>query len=105
MGMTNGYFGPRILSKIGFSEHKVDQAWLIPRTAAVSDARDRKALEFCQAKGLKFHWKENGADDFDPDSTLQQLKMYFAAKELLEEFHADCLGWQYQLGLIPCLAP
>ena len=28
MGMINGYFGPRLLYPIGFSEHKVDQAWL-----------------------------------------------------------------------------
>ena len=32
MGMINGYFGPRLLYPIGFSEHKVDQAWLIERT-------------------------------------------------------------------------
>ena len=38
MGMINGYFGPRLLYPIGFSEHKVDQAWLIERTQAV-DAR------------------------------------------------------------------
>ena len=31
MGMINGYFGPRLLYPIGFSEHKVDQAWLIDR--------------------------------------------------------------------------
>ena len=28
MGMINGYFGPRLLSRHGFAEHKVDQAWL-----------------------------------------------------------------------------
>ena len=33
MGMINGYFGPRLLYPIGFSEHKVDQAWLIDRVA------------------------------------------------------------------------
>ena len=31
MGMINGYFGPRLLYPIGFTEHKVDQAWLIDR--------------------------------------------------------------------------
>ena len=29
MGMINGYFGPRILNKYGFTEHKVDQAWIL----------------------------------------------------------------------------
>ncbi len=34
MGMINGYFGPRLLYPIGFSEHKVDQAWLVDRARA-----------------------------------------------------------------------
>ncbi len=105
MGMTNGYFGPRILSRLGFSEHKVDQAWLLPRTRAVPDSRAAAALEFCRNKGVSFHWKEKDAEDFDESCTLTQLKMYCAVKDLIEEFNADCLGWQYQLGLIPCLPP
>ncbi len=39
MGMINGYFGPRLLYPIGFSEHKVDQAWLIERDAGRSATR------------------------------------------------------------------
>ena len=35
MGMINGYFGPRLLYPIGFTEHKVDQAWLIDRMKPV----------------------------------------------------------------------
>jgi L-fucose isomerase-like protein len=31
--------------------------------------------------------------------------MYLTALDLLEEFKADCLGWQYQLGLLPLLPP
>ena len=31
MGMINGYFGPRLLNRHGFTEHKVDQAWIIDR--------------------------------------------------------------------------
>ena len=41
MGMINGYFGPRFLSKHGFAEHKVDQAWLIDRVKKI-DARRRR---------------------------------------------------------------
>src|SRR5580704_495442 len=39
MGMINGYFGPRLLNPIGFSEHKVDQAWHIDRGRGITDAR------------------------------------------------------------------
>ncbi len=31
--------------------------------------------------------------------------MYLAVLDLLAEFKAECLGWQYQLGLLPVLPP
>jgi L-fucose isomerase-like protein len=105
MGMINGYFGPRVLSKVGFAEHKVDQAWLIPRTEKISPQRIAAALQFVKAKGVRFHWGETDAEDFDESCTAKQLAMYCAVLDLLAEFRADCLGWQYQLGLIPCLPP
>jgi L-fucose isomerase-like protein len=105
MGMINGYFGPRLLYPIGFTEHKVDQAWLIERTRSVSDARVDDALRYVQDKGVVFHWKEAGDDDFTPAATREQLRGYLAVLDLLDEFKADCLGWQYQLGLLKLLPP
>ena len=64
MGMINGYFGPRLLYPIGFSEHKVDQAWIIDRVKTVSDARVEDAFKFVQDRGVAFHWNEPDADDF-----------------------------------------
>ncbi|MGO9467542.1 MAG: fucose isomerase [Isosphaeraceae bacterium] len=105
MGMINGYFGPRLLYPIGFSEHKVDQAWLIERTRTVSDARVDDAFRFVEDKGVAFHWKEGGALDFTPEATREQVRGYLAVLDLLDEFKADCLGWQYQLGLLKLLPP
>ena len=100
MGMTNGYFGPRLLHKLGFTEHKVDQAWIIDYGEQVSDRRIEEALAFVNDKGIVFHYGENGADDFDADATREQLRDYLAILDLVKEFKADCVGWQYQLGLI-----
>ena len=105
MGMINGYFGPRLLYPIGFSEHKVDQAWLIERTRSVSDARVSDAFHFVQDRGVRFHWNETEAEDFTPEATREQLRGYLAVLDLLDEFKADCLGWQYQLGLLKLLPP
>lgn len=105
MGMINGYFGPRLLNPIGFTEHKVDQAWLISRGKYITEARIDDAFKFCVAKGVKFHWREEDADDFTPEATREQLRMYLAVLDLIDEFQADCLGWQYQLGLLPLLPP
>jgi L-fucose isomerase-like protein len=105
MGMINGYFGPRLLNKHGFTEHKIDQAWIIDRGKRIADKRIQDALNFCVAAGLKFHWGEKGTTDFDETSTKEQLRDYLVVLDLLSEYKADCLGWQYQLGLIPLRPP
>lgn len=105
MGMINGYFGPRLLARHGFAEHKVDQAWLPGRVKGIKPERINNALRYVKQKGVQIHWKEKGAEDFTEDATRTQLAMYLAALDLLEEFQADCLGWQYQLGLLPVLPP
>jgi L-fucose isomerase-like protein len=105
MGMINGYFGPRQLYPIGFSEHKVDQAWLIDRMRSVPDSRVEDAFRFVQDRGVTFHWEEADAQDFTPAATREQLRGYLAVLDLLAEFRADCLGWQYQLGLLNLLPP
>src|SRR5262249_56724278 len=61
MGMINGYFGPRLLYPIGFSEHKVDQAWLVDRSQAVTKKRADDAFRFVQDKGVTFHWRGKSA--------------------------------------------
>jgi hypothetical protein len=43
MGMINGYFGSRLLNRVGFTEHKVDQAWIIHRMKSVTQDRVEKA--------------------------------------------------------------
>ena len=105
MGMINGYFGPRMLHKHGFAEHKVDQAWIIDRGRRIDDKRIDDAFRFVKDKGVTFHWREKNAEDFTEDSTREQLRDYLVVKDMLEEFRADCLGFQYQLGLIPLRPP
>lgn len=105
MGMTNGYFGPRLLNKVGFSEHKVDQAWIIERGKNISNKRIDDAFAFVNDKGVVFHYGEAEAEDFHADATREQLRDYLAVIDLVSEFEADCVGWQYQLGLINSRAP
>jgi L-fucose isomerase-like protein len=105
MGMINGYFGPRLLTRHGFTEHKVDQAWIIDRGRRIPDRRIDDALRFVKDRGVTFHWGEPDALDFTESSTREQLRDYLAVLDLVDEFKADCLGWQYQLGLIPLRPP
>ncbi len=105
MGMINGYFGPRLLNRHGFTEHKIDQAWIIDRGRGIAETRIDDALRFVKDRGLTFHWGENGAADFDERATREQLRDYLVVLDLVNEYKADCLGWQYQLGLIPLRPP
>jgi L-fucose isomerase-like protein len=105
MGMINGYFGPRLLNRHGFTEHKVDQAWLIDRGRSIEDRRIDAALAFVKDEGVTFHWGEPGVEDFGERDTREQLRDYLSVIDLVEEFKADCIGWQYQLGLINLRAP
>ncbi|MGD8452887.1 MAG: fucose isomerase [Phycisphaerae bacterium] len=105
MGMINGYFGHRLLNPIGFTEHKVDQAWIIDRGRRIEDKRLDAALAFVKEKGVTFHWGEGDAADFDEKATREQLRDYLVVLDLVREFRADCVGWQYQLGLLPLRPP
>lgn len=105
MGMINGYFGPRLLPQYGFAEHKIDQAWIIDRGKKIADNRVEDAFKFVCNSGITFHWREKAAADFDENATREQLRDYLAVLDLVNEYKADCLGWQYQLGLIPLRPP
>ena len=105
MGMINGYFGPRLLNSIGFTEHKVDQAWIIDRGKTIDAKRIDDAFAFVKQAGVRFHWHEAHAEDFGEHATREQLRDYLVVLDLIDEFKADCLGWQYQLGLLPLRPP
>ena len=105
MGMINGYFGPRLLNRHGFTEHKIDQAWIIDRGRRIADARIDDAFAFVKNKGVTFHWGEEGAEDFNAAATREQLRDYLAVLDLHQEYRSDCIGWQYQLGLLPLRPP
>ncbi|MCL5261514.1 MAG: fucose isomerase [Gammaproteobacteria bacterium] len=105
MGMINGYLGPRFLTPHGFTEHKVDQAWIIARGQKISSKRIEAAYNFVKEHGVVFHYHGKGAEDFDENATKEQLRDYLAVLDLVDEFKADCVGWQYQLGLIDLRPP
>lgn len=101
MGMINGYFGPSLLTKYGFTEHKVDQAWIIDRGRSIDQNRIDAAYEFIKKQGVTFHYH----DDFNEQATKEQIRDYLVVLDLVKEFKADCIGWQYQLGLINLRPP
>src|SRR5260370_4254306 len=100
MGMINGYFGPRLLNRHGFTEHKIDQAWIIDRGRRIEAKRIDDAMRFVRDRGVTFHWEEPGTEDFTETCTREQLRDYLTVLDLTREYKTDCIGWHYQLALI-----
>ena len=110
MGMINGYFGPRLLNPHGFTEHKVDQAWIIDRGRRIEDKRIDDALALRQGPGRHLPLgRASGGRSAPTTSTSTRRASSSATTSPCStwrgEFKADCLGWQYQLGLIPLRPP
>src|SRR6202012_3770371 len=78
MGMINGYFGPRLLNRHGFTEHKIDQAWIMDPGRGIDSTRIDAALHFVKDRGVTFHWGEPGVEDFTETATREQLRDYLA---------------------------
>ena len=55
MGMINGYFGPRMLPKYDFAEHKIDQAWIIDRGKRIDAKCVQDAFQFVRDRGVRFY--------------------------------------------------
>ena len=89
MGMINGYFGPQRLARVGFSEHKIDQAWLIEQGKTRRPRARRRRLRVRARPRRRVPLR---GDDFTESATREQLRDYCAVLDLLAEFRADCLG-------------
>ena len=78
---------------------------LFDRGRTIDQRRLKDALGFVRDKGVTFHWEEGKNTDFTEFATREQLRDYFAVLDLVNEFKADCIGWQYQLGLLALRPP
>ena len=102
MGMINGYFGPQRLAKVGFSEHKVDQAWMIEQgKTGRRGAHRRRARLRAKTKASSSTTAATSPRTRRAASCATTARCSTCSSE----FRADCLGWQYQLGLIRSLPP
>ena len=103
MGMINGYFLGR-----GFEPPRLHRTQGRPRRGssiaapASTQSASTPPCAFVKSKGVTFHYWERSADDLDERSTREQLRDYLVVDSSTSSprFKADCLGWQYQLGLI-----
>ena len=106
MGMINGYFGPATALPDRLQRAQ-GRPGLAHRAHAVDRRRSESTMHSNSSRtgASRSTGSEADAEDFTPAATREQLRGYLAVLDLLEEFQADCLGWQYQLGLLKLLPP
>ena len=77
-------------------------------TAAGASTPERvdDAFRFVQDRGVTFHWSEAGRRGLHRATPpASSSAATWPCSTCSSEFKADCLGWQYQLGLLPLLPP
>ena len=106
MGMINGYFGPRLLAPIRLHRAQGRPGVDHRSRRRIERQAHRRRVRVREGQGRHLPLERgHGATDFDEHATREQLRDYLVVLDLLAEFKADCLGWQYQLGLIPLRPP
>ena len=103
MGMINGYFGARLLHRLGFAEHKVDQAWLLDYGSGWPTSGSTKRSNSSTPRASPFI--RGPAPTTSTRGDARAAARLFGRARPVEEFKADCVGWQYQLGLIKLRPP
>jgi len=99
MGMFNAIIPDDLLHAVGVFKERLSQSSLYAKMLTVRDEEARAAFDWLVARGMKFHFGDNGETDLTEAQVLQQLKMYIAAVRLADEFGCSAIGIQYQQGL------
>ncbi len=99
MGMYNAIIDDELLNPAGIYKERLSQSALVAKMRAVSDTEARAVYDWLVAKGMKFDFGSDPANQLTLDQVLQQCKMYIAAVRIAKEFGCDAVGIQYQQGL------
>lgn len=99
MGMYNAIIPDELLMPLGVFKERLSQSALYYAAQQVSEAEARAVYEWLKAKGLKFHFGDDPANDLTEEQVLGQCRMYIAAVRLADQFGCEAIGIQYQQGL------
>ncbi len=99
MGMYNAIIDDELLNPAGFFKERLSQSALVARMRTVPDAEAAAVRRWLDAKGLRFKFGTNPAEDLTEAQVLEQCKMYVAAVRIADDFSCDAIGIQYQQGL------
>ena len=99
MGMYNAIIDDELLNPAGIFKERLSQSALVAKMRTVSDAEAKAVYDWLVAKGVKFAFGNDPANDLTLDQVLDQCKMYISSVRIAHEFGCDAVGIQYQQGL------
>ena len=99
MGMYNAIIDDELLNPAGIYKERLSQSALVAKMHTVTDAEAKSVYDWLVAKGVKFAFGKDPANELVPDQVLDQCKMYIAAVRIAKDFGCDAVGIQYQQGL------
>jgi hypothetical protein len=99
MGMYNAIIDDELLNPAGIYKERLSQSALVAKMRTVTDAEAKAVYDWLIAKGVKFAFGKDPANELVLDQILDQCRMYIAAVRIAKEFGCDAVGIQYQQGL------
>jgi hypothetical protein len=99
MGMYNAILDDELLNPAGIYKERLSQSALVARMRAVSESDAKAVYDWLVARGMKFDFGADPANELTLEQVLEQARMYIAATRIAKEFGCDAIGIQYQQGL------
>jgi hypothetical protein len=99
MGMYNAIIPDELLHATGVFKERLSQSALFAEMQQVTPEEARAVKRWLDARGMKFAYGPDPANDLTEDQTLGQCAMYIAALRIADDFGCDAIGIQYQQGL------
>ncbi len=99
MGMFNAIIPDHLLHSTGVFKERLRQSALYYETCQISEEGGRAVLDWCESRGMRFHFGTDEATELTRAQVIKQGQMYVAAARLADRFGCDAIGIQYQQGL------
>jgi len=99
MGMINGVFPQKSMIDVGIPVESLSQSALLVEMNKVPEALRESCLQWYEARGMKFQFGSQPAEELTRDQVLEQCAMMIAMARFVKRFGLSAVGVQYQQGL------
>ncbi len=99
MGMMNGVFPLKLMSRIGMPIESLSQSALYHEMTQIPQSLREECLQWYEKQGMQFQYGKDPASELTRDQVLEQCAMLIAMARITQRFGLTSIGVQYQQGL------